>query len=59
MPHAGFLLTAIAATIVMIRAIGPAAWLPVIGTAVASCLLMYVLFRLVLQVKLPTGWWGF
>jgi putative tricarboxylic transport membrane protein len=59
MTRLGFLLTSILATILMIRVIEPKKWTTVVSTSVLSCLLIYSLFRFLIQIKLPKGFLGF
>lgn len=59
MPRLGFLLTSTLSTILMIRVIEPRKWMTVISTSVVSCLLIYSLFRFLIQIKLPKGFLGF
>jgi hypothetical protein len=59
MPKLGFLLTSTLASILMIRVIEPKKWVTVISTSVVSCLLIYSLFRFLVQIKLPKGFLGF
>ncbi len=59
MPKLGFLLTSTLATILMIRVIEPKRWTTVVLTSVVSCLLIYSLFRFLVQIKLPKGFLGF
>jgi len=59
MPKLGFLLTSTLATILMIRVIEPKRWMTVVFTSVVSCLLIYSLFRFLVQIKLPKGFLGF
>jgi putative tricarboxylic transport membrane protein len=59
MPKLGFLLTSTLATILMIRIIEPKRWTTVVFTSVVSCLLIYSLFRFLVQIKLPKGFLGF
>ena len=59
MPKLGFLLTSTLATILMIRVIEPKKWMTVVFTSVVSCLLIYSLFRFLVQIKLPKGFLGF
>jgi len=55
----GFLLTSTLASILMIRVIEPKKWVTVVSTSVLSCLLIYALFRFLIQIKLPKGFLGF
>lgn len=59
MPRLGFLLTSTLASILMIRVIEPKKWVTVVSTSVVSCLLIYSLFRFLVQIKLPKGFLGF
>ncbi len=59
MPILGFLLTSTLASILMIRVIEPKRWVTVVSTSVVSCLLIYSLFRFLVQIKLPKGFLGF
>lgn len=59
MPKLGFLLTSTFITILMIRVIEPKKWMTVVITSVVSCLLIYSLFRFLVQIKLPKGFLGF
>ena len=59
MPRLGFLLTSTLASILMIRVIEPKKWVTVVSISVVSCLLIYSLFRFLVQIKLPKGFLGF
>jgi putative tricarboxylic transport membrane protein len=59
MPRLGFLLTSTFASILMIRVIEPKKWVTVVSTSVLSCLLIYALFRFLIQIRLPKGFLGF
>ena len=59
MPRLGFLLTSTLASILMIRVIEPKKWVTVVSISVVSCLLIYSLFRFLVQIRLPKGFLGF
>jgi hypothetical protein len=59
MPKLGFLLTSTLASILMIRVIEPKKWVTVVSTSIVTCLLIYSLFRFLVQIKLPKGFLGF
>ena len=58
-PKLGFLLTSVLITILMIRVVEPKKWITVILTSIVSCLLIYFLFRSLMQIRLPKGFLGF
>ncbi len=58
-PKLGFLLTSVLITIFMIRVVEPKKWITVILTSIVSCLLIYFLFRSLMQIRLPKGFLGF
>lgn len=55
----GFLLTSVLVTILMIRLMEPKKWITIILTSIGSCLLIYFLFKSVMQINLPRGFLGF
>lgn len=59
MTELGFLLTSIVVTSFLLYVIEPHNIFKVVGIAVFSCLLIYLLFVILLQVNLPRGIWGF
>lgn len=58
-PKLGFLLTSVLITIFMIRVVEPKKWITVILTSIVSCLLIFFLFRSLMQIRLPKGFLGF
>jgi putative tricarboxylic transport membrane protein len=55
LPILGFLLTSILATCLMIRVIEGKSWGIIIGTSIASCLIIYFVFQFLMQIRLPKG----
>ncbi len=58
MPWLGFLLTSVLVFIIMVRVIEPRGWGLTIAVSLVSCILIYFLFRSLMQIKLPTGIFG-
>jgi hypothetical protein len=59
MPILGFLLTSIVITSFLLYVISPRNIFKVVGIAVFTCLMVYILFVILLQVNLPKGFLGF
>jgi putative tricarboxylic transport membrane protein len=59
LPKLGFLLTSIVVTSFLLYVIQPQNIIKVIGIAVISCMLVYLLFVTLLRVNLPRGFGGF
>lgn len=59
MPVLGFLVTAVACTMFLLRVIEPQRWSWVVVTAVVSSVLLYWLFDRILGMALPKGPLGF
>jgi putative tricarboxylic transport membrane protein len=54
----GFLLATFLFMLVLFRAVEPLGWPAAVGGSLATSLLAYALFKVWLQVQLPTGPWG-
>jgi hypothetical protein len=59
LPKLGFLLASIVITSFLLYVIEPHNIFKVIGIALLTCFLVYLLFVIFLQVNLPKGFWGF
>ena len=54
----GFLLSTFVVMVFLLRAVAAFDWLLTLGSSVASAFLSYLLFKVWLQVQLPSGPWG-
>ncbi len=59
MKKLGFLLTSVIVTILMIRTIEARRWVTLVAVSVGSCLVIFFLFKSLMQINLPKGFLGF
>ena len=55
--YAGYLITTFVFMVFILRLVEPVPWKTVIGTGLATAVISYLLFVVLLEVQLPGAWW--